>query len=98
MRERRIEIFAPRLVERYWSRRLAHPPCSCLDSVVDVYSFIFITSSFPRVLQQCYGSRLDPVLIRSVDLDPDPDLESGSGSRRAKMTHKNRKKLENFTF
>jgi hypothetical protein len=27
----------------------------------------------------------------SVDPYPDPDLESGSGSRRAKMTHKNRK-------
>jgi hypothetical protein len=25
--------------------------------------------------------------------DPDPYLESGSGSRRAKMTHKNRKKF-----
>jgi hypothetical protein len=25
----------------------------------------------------------------------DPDSESGSGSRRAKMTHKNRKKLRN---
>jgi hypothetical protein len=26
----------------------------------------------------------------------DPDRESGSGSRRAKMTYKNRKKLRNF--
>ncbi len=34
----------------------------------------------------------DPDSIRSVD--PDPDLDSGSG--RAKMTHKNRKKLGNF--
>jgi hypothetical protein len=33
----------------------------------------------------------DPDSIRSVD--PDPDSESRSGSRRAKMTHKNRKKL-----
>jgi hypothetical protein len=32
----------------------------------------------------------DPVTIRSVD--PYPDSESGSGFRRAKMTHKNRKK------
>ncbi len=31
-------------------------------------------------------------------LDPDPDTQSGSGSRRAKMTHKNRKKLKNFIF
>jgi hypothetical protein len=29
-------------------------------------------------------------------VDPDLDLESGSGSRRAKMTHKNFKKLRNF--
>jgi hypothetical protein len=28
----------------------------------------------------------------------DPDPESGSGSRRAKMTHKSRKKLKNFMF
>ncbi len=32
------------------------------------------------------GFGLDPDSIRSVD----PDLESGSGSRRAKMTQKNR--------
>jgi hypothetical protein len=32
---------------------------------------------------------LDPDSIRSVD----PDPESGSGSRRAKMTHKSRKKV-----
>ncbi len=34
----------------------------------------------------------DPDSIRSVD----PDPNSGSGSRRAKRTHKNRKKLANF--
>jgi hypothetical protein len=34
----------------------------------------------------------DPDSIGSVD--PDSDLESGSGSRRAKMTHKNRKKFK----
>ena len=28
----------------------------------------------------------------------DPDSESGSGSRRAKITHKKRKKLRNFMF
>jgi hypothetical protein len=28
----------------------------------------------------------------------DPDSESGSGSRRAKMTQKSRKKLRNFMF
>jgi len=37
------------------------------------------------------GSVLDPYSIGSVD--PDPYSESGSGSRRAKMTHKSRKKL-----
>jgi hypothetical protein len=35
------------------------------------------------------GSGLDPDSIRSVE--PDPYSESGSGSRRAKMTHKSRK-------
>ncbi len=39
------------------------------------------------------GSGLDPYSIGSVDPDPVPYLESGSGSRRAKMTHKGRKKL-----
>jgi hypothetical protein len=28
----------------------------------------------------------------------DPDSESGSGSRRVKMTHKSRKKLKDFMF
>ncbi len=42
----------------------------------------------------CFGSGLDPDLFRSVDLYS----ESGSGSRRAKMTHKNRKTLRNFLF
>ncbi len=35
------------------------------------------------------GSGLDPYSIGPVD----PDPESGSGSRRAKMTHKSRKKF-----
>jgi hypothetical protein len=43
---------------------------------------------------QCFGSGLDPDSIRLVD----PDSQSGSGSWRAKMTHKNRKKLINFMF
>ncbi len=38
----------------------------------------------------------DPDSIRSVD--PDPYSESGSGSTRAKMTHKSRKKLRNLMF
>ncbi len=39
------------------------------------------------------GSRLDPDSIGSVD----PDSETGSGSRRAKITHKSReKKIKKF--
>ncbi len=38
----------------------------------------------------------DPDSVGS--LDPDPDSQSGSGSRRAKMIHKNRKKLRNLIF
>ncbi len=47
---------------------------------------------FLNYQKQGFGSRsgLDPDSIRSVD--PDPYSESGSGSRRAKMTHKSRKK------
>jgi hypothetical protein len=36
------------------------------------------------------------ILMRS--LNPYPDLHSGFGSRTAKMTHKHRKKLINFSF
>jgi hypothetical protein len=50
---------------------------------------IFISSSW----QGC-GSNDDPDSIGSVD--PDPYSESGSGSRRAKMTHKSRKKIKKF--
>jgi hypothetical protein len=39
---------------------------------------------------------LDPDSIRSVD--PDPYSESGSGSRRAKIINKSRKKFEKFLF
>jgi hypothetical protein len=49
---------------------------------------------------QCFGSGsvsvLDPDSIGSVD--PDPCSESVSRFRRAKMTHKSRKKLRNFMF
>ncbi len=44
------------------------------------------------------GFGLDLDLFRSVDPYPAPDSESVSGSRRAKMTHKSRKKLRNFIF
>jgi hypothetical protein len=36
-----------------------------------------------KSLRQCFGSGFNQV--------SDPDPETGSGSRRAKMTHKNRK-------
>jgi hypothetical protein len=39
---------------------------------------------------------MDPHLFEL--LDPDPHSNSGSGSRRAKMTHKNRKKSRIFMF
>jgi hypothetical protein len=39
-----------------------------------------------------FNSVSDPDSIRSMDMD------SGSGSWRAKMTHKNRKKLRKFMF
>jgi hypothetical protein len=42
------------------------------------------------------GSGLEPNLMGS--LDPYLDSQSGFGSRRAKMTHKHRKKLINFFF
>ena len=50
--------------------------------------------------QQSFGSKsgsksgLDPDSIRSVDTDPYLESGSGSGSRRAKMTHKSRKFFE----
>ncbi len=57
-------------------------------------------SAIPSV--QGFGSRsgsvLDPDSIRSVEPDPYPESRSGSGSRRAKMTHKSRKKFGNFIF
>jgi hypothetical protein len=40
--------------------------------------------------------RMDPHLFEL--LDPDQHLNCGSGSRRAKMTHKNRKKSRIFMF
>jgi hypothetical protein len=59
---------------------------SFLEYIV-VLIFFFI--GIPRVLDP------DPDSIRPVD--PDPYSESGSGSRRAKMTHKV-EKFRNFMF
>ncbi len=49
---------------------------------------------------QCFGSGsgLDTDTIGSVDTDPDSEYGSGSATRRAKMTHKNWKKLRSFMF
>jgi hypothetical protein len=44
--------------------------------------------------QGIYFSISNPDSIRSTD----PDPESGPGSRRAKITHKNGKKVRNFMF
>jgi hypothetical protein len=50
-------------------------------------------------LQGCgSGTGLDPYSIGSVDPDPDSESRSGSGSRRAKMTHKSRKKFVKVHF
>ncbi len=53
-----------------------------------------LASTGKPILQrkQCCG----PVLMGSLASYPDPD--SQSGSRRAKMTHKDRKKSINFIF
>jgi hypothetical protein len=45
-----------------------------------------------RVGQSC-GSGLDPDLMGPLDPYTDPDSQSGSGSKRAKMAQKNRKQL-----
>jgi hypothetical protein len=44
------------------------------------------------------GIVVDPDSVGSLDPDPVTDSQSGSGSRRAKKTHKHRKKLINFMF
>jgi hypothetical protein len=47
-----------------------------------------------RYENHCFGSGPGPYSIRSVD--PDSESGSGSGARRAKVIHRNRKKLRNF--
>jgi hypothetical protein len=57
--------------------------------------FFLWVNQLIRKLQGCgSGSGLDPDSIGSVD----PDSESGSGSRRAKMTRKSRKKFLSSCF
>jgi hypothetical protein len=58
---------------------------SCLDIFVDIDKTILSN----RYKSLNPGADPDPDSIGSVD----PDSESGSGSRRAKMTHKSRKKI-----
>ncbi len=75
---------------------LLHQPQDSLR-VEHVQPLMFCTQN----ITQLYGgfgsgSGLDSDSIRSVD--PDPYSESGSGSRRAKITHKSRKKSRNFMF
>jgi hypothetical protein len=56
---------------------------------------IRITATYIAFNQGCgSGSVLDPYSIGSVD--PDPYSQYGSGSRRAKMTHKSRSKSSCF--
>jgi hypothetical protein len=54
-----------------------------------------IEKNFERQVQVT-RSLSDPDWISSVDPYPDPDSESGSKSRRAKITQKNRKKVKKF--
>ncbi len=49
-------------------------------------------------LRNAFGSVLDPYPDLTRSLDADLDWESVSGTRTAKMTHKNKKKLRNFMF
>ncbi len=44
------------------------------------------------------SSAVDPDSMGSLDLYLGPDLQSGSRSRRAKITHKHRKRLINLIF
>jgi hypothetical protein len=66
-------------------------PLNCWSIVVIVVTLFFCS------YQGCgSGSGLDPDSIGSVD--PDPYSESGSGSMRAKMTHKSRKFVKRSCF
>jgi hypothetical protein len=58
-------------------------------------STIFIAMTMIRCLY-VFHSFVDPDPNSVRPLDPDPD--SRSGSRTAKMTHKNRKKVDKFHF
>ncbi len=51
-----------------------------------------------RPIKEFIVSYPDPDSIRSVDQYPDSESGSGSGSRKEKITHKNRKKLGSFVL
>ncbi len=72
----------------HWDKVWSCVNHSILSGFCPFLNKIFWSSSYPA--EQCLGSGsgLDPDSIRSVD----PDSESGSRFRRAKMTHRNRKK------
>ncbi len=69
--------------------RKNYPDASLHDHTI--CSWFKITDPQISIRNQGFGYGLDPCSIGPVD--PDPYSESGSGSRRAKMTHKSRKKL-----
>ncbi len=85
---------------QHWLRNLAKHLYAKLSQNLPVSEVQILKNHFYNQAEcehamQCYesGSGSDPDLISSVD----PDSESGSGSRRAKMTT-TKKKLGNFMF
>jgi len=83
------------IVEQVWTL-LQGNLMFLLETILGFFRYLFIhinsylsSCADPDTLLQSFGSGLDPDSIGS--LDPDPYSESGSGSRRAKMTHKSRK-------
>jgi hypothetical protein len=76
------------------------PACSDSSTVVDGKNCSLLTalSFLPqqgRIMKgKVHCSVVDPDSMGSLD----PDAQSRSGSRRAKMTQKNRKQLINFVF
>jgi hypothetical protein len=79
-------IFFSRAITVYYFANLLSLGTGKSLTFFTVYSdLLFISFQKSRVADP------DPDSIGSVD--PDSDSESGSGSRRAKMTHKSRKKF-----
>jgi hypothetical protein len=57
-----------------------------------MYTFVALNAGFR--IRIC----MDPHLFELLDPDPHSKCRSGTGSRRAKITHKNRKEERNFMF